>query len=77
MDKAITTQLQSNYKVFYHKCNNDIKKNSYIINNMMIRYAGFKKLDFGRFISRSIFSYKDPFLLEKQITDDEKSIKEV
>jgi glutaryl-CoA dehydrogenase len=29
----------------------------------------------GRFISRSVFSYKDPFLLETQLTDDEKCIK--
>ena len=36
-----------------------------------------KKLDCSRFISRSIFSYKDPFLLEKQLTDDEKTIKDI
>lgn len=28
-------------------------------------------------ISRSLFSYKDPFLLEKQLSEDEKSIKDV
>jgi hypothetical protein len=26
---------------------------------------------------RHMFSYKDPFLLEKQLSDDEKAIKEV
>jgi len=43
----------------------------------MIKYNSFKKLDYSRFISRSIFSYKDPFLLENQLTDDEKSIKDL
>ena len=43
----------------------------------MIRYTSLKPHNFIRFISRSIFSYKDPFLLEKQLTDDEKSIKDV
>lgn len=39
---------------------------------MMFRYNNLKKC-----ISRSIFSYKDPFLFEKQLTDDERSIKDV
>lgn len=43
----------------------------------MIRYSNLKKQNFSCFISRNIFSYKDPFLLEKQLTDDEKSIKDV
>ena len=30
-----------------------------------------------RTVSRSYFNYKDPFLLDKQLTDDEKSIKDV
>ena len=28
-------------------------------------------------ISRSLFNYKDPFLLENQLTDDENAIKDV
>ena len=40
----------------------------------MIRYTSLKPPIFIRFISRRIFSYKDPFLLETQLTDDEKSI---
>jgi glutaryl-CoA dehydrogenase len=46
----------------------------------MIRYTNLKnikKIKGSSFISRSMFSYKDPFLLEKQLTDDEKSIKDV
>jgi len=31
----------------------------------------------SKVISRSLFSYKDPFLLERQLTDDENSIKDV
>jgi glutaryl-CoA dehydrogenase len=30
---------------------------------------------YNKIVSRNIFNYKDPFLLEKQLTDDEKSIK--
>jgi glutaryl-CoA dehydrogenase len=41
------------------------------------RYTSVKKLHCNSFISRSIFSYRDPFLLENQLTDDEKSIKEL
>jgi len=44
---------------------------------MMIRYTNLKKLNFRNFWPRSIFSYKDPFLLEKQLTEDEKNIKDV
>ena len=43
----------------------------------MFRYISFKKQNFNSFISRRIFSYKDPFLLEKQLTYDEKTIKDV
>jgi glutaryl-CoA dehydrogenase len=43
----------------------------------MFRYNNFKKLGVPTFNARSIFSYRDPFLLEKQLTDDEKSIKDV
>jgi glutaryl-CoA dehydrogenase len=44
---------------------------------MFIRYNNFKKLKINNLISRNIFNYKDPFLLEKQLTDDEKYIKDV
>lgn len=44
---------------------------------MMFRYNNFKKMKLSNFSSRSIFSYKDPFLLENQLTDDEKYIKDV
>ena len=54
-----------------------IKQNYYIIHNMMITYSRLRKLNLSGVNSRSIFSYKDPFLLEKQLTDDEKSIKEL
>lgn len=43
----------------------------------MIRYNNFKKVDFIKCISRSIFSYTDPFLLEKQLTPDERSIRDL
>ena len=43
----------------------------------MIRYTSVKTLKNSSFISRNIFNYTDPFLLEKQLTDDEKSIKDV
>jgi glutaryl-CoA dehydrogenase len=44
---------------------------------MMISYNYLKKRNISKVISRSIFNYKDPFFLEKQLTDDEKSIKDV
>jgi glutaryl-CoA dehydrogenase len=44
---------------------------------MMIRYNNLKKFDFAKCISRSIFSYTDPFLLEKQLTSDERSIRDL
>jgi glutaryl-CoA dehydrogenase len=44
---------------------------------MMIKYACLKKRFCSNLISRSIFNYKDPFLLEKQLTDDERSIKDI
>ena len=43
----------------------------------MIRYNSLNKMKFSTFISRNMFSYKDPFLLENQLTHDEKSIKDV
>lgn len=43
----------------------------------MIRYNNLKKFDFTKCISRSIFSYTDPFLLEKQLTPDERSIRDL
>jgi glutaryl-CoA dehydrogenase len=48
----------------------------------MIRYnnlknLGLNKINLNKFISRSIFNYKDPFLLEKQLTEDEKSIRDL
>jgi glutaryl-CoA dehydrogenase len=43
----------------------------------MFRCTRLKKVNFNNSISRRIFTYKDPFLLEKQLTDDEKSIKDV
>lgn len=44
---------------------------------MMIKYNYLKKSSISKVISRTFFNYKDPFLLEKQLTDDEKSIKDV
>jgi len=45
---------------------------------MFIKYNYFTKCNIiSKVISRSLFSYKDPFLFEKQLTDDEKSIKDV
>ena len=43
----------------------------------MFRCTRLKKVNFNNSISRRIFTYKDPFLLEKQLTEDEKSIKDV
>ena len=44
---------------------------------MMIRYNYLVRANTSKVISRTLFSYKDPFLLEKQLTDDENSIKDV
>ena len=44
---------------------------------MMNKYSQLRKLYVRNVNVRSVFSYTDPFLLEKQLTDDEKSIKEV
>jgi glutaryl-CoA dehydrogenase len=33
--------------------------------------------NYNKIVSRNLFDYKDPFLLEKQLTDDEKSIKDL
>ena len=44
---------------------------------MFLRYNNFKPSKFSGIVSRSIFNYKDPFLLERQLTDDENSIKDV
>jgi glutaryl-CoA dehydrogenase len=44
---------------------------------MMITSNYFKKGFISRVISRSLFNYKDPFLLEKQLTNDENTIKDV
>jgi glutaryl-CoA dehydrogenase len=55
--------------------NTYIKKKYYIFNNMF-RCTSLTKLNFNNVITRRIFTYKDPFLLEKQLTDDEKSIKD-
>lgn len=42
----------------------------------MIRYFTCNPIKkYNKIVSRNIFNYKDPFLLEKQLTDDEKSIK--
>ncbi len=43
----------------------------------MITSNYFKKGFISRVISRSLFNYKDPFLLEKQLTNDENTIKDV
>ena len=43
----------------------------------MIRYNNLKKINLTKCISRSIFSYTDPFLLEKQLTPDERSIRDL
>ena len=44
---------------------------------MFLRFNTLKTHNFTKIISRSVFNYKDPFLLERQLTDDEKSIKDV
>ena len=43
----------------------------------MIKYNNLKKINFSNIISRTIFNYKDPFLLEKQLSNEEKSIKDL
>ena len=43
----------------------------------MFRYTCFKPPTIRNVISRGIFSYKDAFLLDKQLTDEEKSIQDV
>jgi len=43
----------------------------------MITHNCFKKGIISRVISRSLFNYKDPFLLERQLTNDENTIKDV
>lgn len=44
---------------------------------MMIRTNFKKATNVIHFISRSMFNYKDPFLLERQLTNDENTIKDV
>ena len=44
----------------------------------MIRaFKNFPIKNYNKIVSRNLFDYKDPFLLEKQLTDDEKSIKDL
>ena len=43
----------------------------------MFRYTCFKQPSIRNVISRGLFSYKDAFLLDKQLTDEEKSIQDV
>ena len=43
---------------------------------MMIRRCNLNTPTLRAVISRGIFSYKDPFLLETQLTDNENSIKD-
>lgn len=42
-----------------------------------IKTKGINGMNCAKFISRNLFDYKDPFLLEQQLSDDEKSIKHV
>ena len=44
---------------------------------MMIRHCNLTTRTLRTVISRGIFNYKDPFLLETQLTDNEKSIQDV
>ena len=44
---------------------------------MMITSNYFKKGFISRVISRNLFNHKDPFLLERQLTNDENTIKDV
>lgn len=43
----------------------------------MIRNISFKPSKFIHTIARTMFNYRDPFLLETQLTDDERSIKDM
>ena len=43
----------------------------------MFRPIHFKPPKFTNIIARSVFNYKDPFLLETQLSEDEKSIKDM
>lgn len=54
----------------------------YIISSMLARYNKFVKSSRGinttlACVKRTFFNYKDPFLLENQLTEEEKSIKEM
>ena len=44
---------------------------------MLVKYISFQKQNLNKIISRNLFNYKDPFLLDNQLSDDEKSIKEL
>ena len=44
---------------------------------MMLIKNNINKQKLNKYIVRKIFNYKDPFILEKQLTNDEKTIKEV
>jgi glutaryl-CoA dehydrogenase len=44
---------------------------------MMFRYNNLKKINCSKIASRNIFNYRDPFLLEEQLTEDEKSIRDM
>ena len=44
---------------------------------MLVKYIGFQKQNLNKIFSRNIFNYKDPFLLENQLSQDEKSIKDL
>ena len=44
---------------------------------MIFRYNNLKKIKINKIITRSIFDYKDAFLLENQLSYDEKCIKEL
>jgi len=43
----------------------------------MFRYNNLKKINCSKIASRNIFNYRDPFLLEEQLTEDEKSIRDM
>jgi len=43
---------------------------------MLLRHNNiFKNINFYRIISRNLFNYKDAFLLENQLNEEEKSVK--
>jgi len=44
---------------------------------MMNKYSQLRKIYVRNITARSLFNYKDPFLLERQLTDDENAIKDV